>query len=308
MATVSSRWRPAAFDDTGQLFRGCIHVHSTLSDGHESPERVVAAYRRQGYDFIAVTDHFLERYGYPITDTSAWRCPEFTTVLGAELHVPALANGEIWHLLAVGLPPDFAPPRPGETAPDLAARAAEAGAFVGLAHPAWYGLTAEEARSIEAAHAIEVYNETCAMHNDRGESWYLTDLLLSEGRRLTAFGADDAHFLPERPDAFAVWVMVNAERLDASMLVEALKAGAYYTTQGPLIHDLRIEGHELAVECSPARSIFVSGRDRRVALIHGNRLTEWRCSLEPFFGSYCRVTVVDHAGKRAWSNPIWLDG
>ncbi|CAA9466514.1 MAG: hypothetical protein AVDCRST_MAG38-826, partial [uncultured Solirubrobacteraceae bacterium] len=21
----------------------------------------------------------------------------------------------------------------------------------------------------------------------------------------------------------------------------------------------------------------------------------------------CRVTVIDSAGKRAWSNPIWLD-
>jgi hypothetical protein len=27
--------------------------------------------------------------------------------------------------------------------------------------------------------------------------------------------------------------------------------------------------------------------------------------LAPFRGSYCRVTVVDVAGRRAWSNPIW---
>jgi hypothetical protein len=27
--------------------------------------------------------------------------------------------------------------------------------------------------------------------------------------------------------------------------------------------------------------------------------------LTPFRGSYCRVTVVDAQGKRAWSNPIW---
>ena len=27
--------------------------------------------------------------------------------------------------------------------------------------------------------------------------------------------------------------------------------------------------------------------------------------LAPFRGSYCRVTVVDIAGRRAWSNPIW---
>ncbi len=307
MPDRSSAMRVPPFDRPGRFFRGNIHAHSTNSDGHVTPERVVEAYRRQGYDFIAITDHFLSRYDYPITDTTQWRTSNFTTLLGAELHAPALSNGELWHILAVGLPPDFAPPKPGESAADLAARAAEAGAFVGLAHPAWYGLTPDEARSIGAAHAVEVYNETCAMHNDRGESWYLTDLLLSEHRPLTAFGADDAHFFEDRPDAFGVWVMVRAEQLDPRALVEALKAGAYYTSQGPLIHDIRLEGREIVVECSPARSIFVSGRNRRVAFVHGQRITEWRCSIEQFLGSYCRVTMVDLSGKRAWSNPIWLE-
>jgi hypothetical protein len=27
--------------------------------------------------------------------------------------------------------------------------------------------------------------------------------------------------------------------------------------------------------------------------------------LTPFRGSYCRVTVVDPAGRQAWSNPVW---
>lgn len=295
------------FGRPGRFFRGNIHAHSTNSDGQATPEQIVEAYRRQGYDFIALTDHFLERYGFPITDTTALRVPGFTTLLGAELHVPALSNGELWHILAVGLPPDFAPPHPGESGPELAARAAEAGAFVGLAHPAWYCLTIDEARSVEAAHAVEVYNETCAMDNDRGESWYVADLLLSEGRRLTAFGADDTHLKDDRPDAFGAWVWVRAERLEPDALLEALKTGAYYTSQGPLIHDIQIEDRELAIQCSPVSSIFVTGAGRKTRHAHGHRLTEWRCSLEPFLGSYCRVTVVDAAGKRAWSNPIWLD-
>uniref|UniRef100_A0A7C2W7A5 Phosphotransferase n=2 Tax=Thermorudis TaxID=1649508 RepID=A0A7C2W7A5_9BACT len=295
------------FARPGRFFRGNLHAHSTNSDGQATPEQIVEAYRRQGYDFIAVTDHFLERYGFPITDTTALRTPGFTTLLGAELHAPALSNGELWHILAVGLPHDFAPPRPGESGPELAARAAEAGAFVGLAHPAWYCLTIDEARSVEAAHAVEVYNETCALDNDRGESWYVADLLLSEGRRLTAFGADDTHLKDDRPDAFGAWVWVRAERLEPDALLEALKTGAYYTSQGPLIHDIQLDDRELAIRCSPVSSIFVSGAGRKTMHVHGHRLTEWRCSLEPFLGSYCRVTLVDAAGKRAWSNPIWLD-
>ena len=158
------------FDKPGRFYRGKLHTHSTRSDGLLSPEAVVAAYQQAGYDFVALTDHFLPRYGFPVTDTRAERAAGFTTLLGAELHAPALENGELWHILAVGLPLDFAPPTADETGPALAGRAAAVGAFVGIAHPAWYGLTLADALSLEAAHAVEIYNETCGALNDRAES------------------------------------------------------------------------------------------------------------------------------------------
>jgi len=207
------------------------------------------------------------------------------------------------------LPPDFAPPRDGEGGPALAKRAAEAGAFVGIAHPAWYGLTLDDARSIEAAHAVEVYNETCAMLSDRAGSWQSLDALLAEGRRLTAFGADDAHFEGERPDAFGAWVWVRAERLDPAALLAALKAGRYYTSQGPRIHDIAIDADrgEVEIACSPVSSVFLSGARWQAGARHGRGITACRMPLEPFRDGYVRVTVVDGQGKRAWSNPIWLD-
>lgn len=296
------------FGQPGRFYRGNLHTHSTNSDGNLAVAEVVTAYAQQGYDFVAVTDHFTERYGFGMTDTTALRTPEFTTIIGAELHTPALANGEIWHILAVGLPLDFAPNAAGETGPALAARAAAAGAFVGIAHPAWYGLSLEDARSIEAAHAVEVYNETCAVANDRGESWSTLDALLAEGRRLNAFGADDAHFLPDRPDAFGAWVMVRAESLAPDALLAALKAGHYYTSQGPRLHDIRIEGEELVITCSPVSAIYVAGAASKANQAHGAGVTQARFPLDPFRGSSCRVTIVDAGGKRAWSNPIWLEG
>ena len=45
-------------------------------------------YRRRGYDFISLTDHFLEHYDWPLTDTTAFRAAGFTTIYGAELHAP----------------------------------------------------------------------------------------------------------------------------------------------------------------------------------------------------------------------------
>ena len=295
------------FARPGRFYRGNIHTHSTRSDGLRSPEEVVAVYRDHGYDFLALTDHFLERYQYPIVDTRPFRSEMFTTLIGAELHAPATEAGDRWHIVAVGLPLDFRPPSETETGPQLAARAAEAGAFVGIAHPAWYGLTLRDAESIEAAHAVEVYNETCLWLNDRPDGWHLLDMLSNRGHRLSAYAADDAHFKDWMPDWRSAWVWVRAERLDPDALLAALKAGHYYASQGPEIRDVRIEGDRLRVECSPARGVFVCGKGAKYASVLGLGITWAEFPLERYRGSYFRVTVLDHGGKRAWTSPVWLD-
>ena len=52
-----------AFTAPGRFFRGNLHTHSTLSDGRLEPEEVCRRYRAEGYDFIALTDHFVGLYG-----------------------------------------------------------------------------------------------------------------------------------------------------------------------------------------------------------------------------------------------------
>lgn len=39
------------------LLKGCLHTHTTYSDGKLTPQQVADAYGRLGYDFIAFTDH-----------------------------------------------------------------------------------------------------------------------------------------------------------------------------------------------------------------------------------------------------------
>lgn len=318
------------FDKPGRFYRGNLHTHSTRSDGRVPPEQAITTYRDHGYDFVALTDHFMERYAWPLVDTRAFRTERFTTLIGAELHAPALENGERWHILAVGLPLDFAPCPPAERGPALAARAREAGAFVAIAHPYWYNLTLEDALSIEAAHAVEVWNTGCAVEVGRGDSWYMSDLLSARGRRLSACATDDAHFRIE--DYRGGWVQVRAASLDPDALLAALKAGHYYSSSGPALRDVRIEpatggvagrtggdtsaapgaasgavAGRIHVACSPVRSIVVSGPGARSERISGaTDLTEAVFPLEKFAGAWCRVTVVDASGQRAWTNPIWL--
>ena len=167
----SENMHPKPFNKPGRFWRGNLHTHSNRSDGKLEPEEVCHRYKSEGYDFIALTDHFTGIYNYPITNTRNFRDNAFTTILGAELHSGAMENGELWHILAIGLPLDFSPsnsptflPVNGqETGSEIAQRAADIGTFVTIAHPQWSALTMADARSIDAAHALEVYNHGCAV-------------------------------------------------------------------------------------------------------------------------------------------------
>jgi len=295
----------------GPFWRGNLHTHSTRSDGVLEPGEVCRRYRAEGYDFVALTDHFLGCFGYPVTDTTPFRAEGFTTLPGAELHSGAMANGELWHLLAVGLPPDFAPghapgfaPVPGqESGAALAARARAAGAFVAIAHPQWSGLTLADARGIEAAHAVEVYNHGCAVGADRADGFAIADLLLSEGRALSLCATDDAHFT--EPDHFGGWVMVAAPENTPHALLAALKAGDYYSSQGPELRDIARADDAIEVRCSAAATVIVQGAGSAARAVHGASMTGATVPLGRLRDSpWLRVTVIDAAGRRAWSNPL----
>jgi predicted metal-dependent phosphoesterase TrpH len=301
------------FSLKGRFWRGNLHTHSQLSDGALGLDTVIEAYKAAGYDFLQMSEHFVSRYHWPIADTRKFRSNNFTTLIGAELHAMGTSVGELWHILAAGLPLDFAPPEPKETGAELAARAAAAGAFIGIAHPAWSQLTIDDGQGLEAAHAVEVYNHGCFVEVDRGDGWYLLEQLLRQGKRLTAFATDDAHFKSD--DAFGGWVHVKSEVLEPEALLTALKAGDYYSSQGPQIHELAIDGDELRIACSPVNAIGIVGHNSRSVGRYGRFITEAHIDLSGLDKSWTkvqqspwiRIVLIDAAGRRAWTNPIWHD-
>jgi len=301
------------FAAPGKFYRGNLHTHSDRSDGCLEPAEVCRRYEAEGYDFIALTDHMVGVYDYPITDTRGFRKPGFTTILGAELHSGPMENGELWHILAVGLPedfdppeaPDFAPHPDQESGPALAARARAAGAYVAIAHPEWSGLTTADARSLDAAHAVEVYNHGCAIGCDRPHGFYTLDQLLSEGRELNLCATDDAHFT--EPDHFGGWVMVKAEENDPDALLEALKAGHSYASTGPEIRGVHWSDTDVTIETSAVSHVIVQGQGSAATAVHGASMTRTTVPLQRFEASpWLRVAVMDAAGKRAWTNPTFF--
>jgi hypothetical protein len=232
--------------EKGRFFRGNLHCHSNRSDGLLEPEEVLGSYRDAGYDFVCLSDHFEEEYGWRITD-----------------NLPLAA--------ADGLP------------------------------------------ALDAVHAVEVYNHNAAMAAapDGAHGAYMLEGLLEKGYRVLVNAGDDAHF-GHPLDRFGGWVEVHCERLDPEALLDSLKAGRYYSTQGPSLRELILDGERLRVETSEAYAISLTGggdrwqsAQERTSSGGGEPLLGAEFDLAPFRGSYCRVTVVDPGGRRAWSNPIW---
>lgn len=303
-----SRVRNFPFDKPGQFYRGNIHSHSTRSDGLLSPGDVVQAYRERDYDFVAITDHFLDAYGYPITDTAPYRSRDFTTLLAAEMHVPALQNGIRWDLLAIGLEPGFAPTSESEVDVDLVKRLSEAGAYVAIPHPMWNGVVHSDGERIAPwVDGIEIHNEGHTLDSDRGSGWFLADSLATSGFRFSTFAADDAHFKNDRFDRFGGWINLRAESLDPESLLAAMKAGQFYASTGATIRNVEVTDREIIVESDPAIGIMLAGPGVVRQYVRGDGLTRGVFTRALFDGGFFRVIVVQNDGQKAWSSPIWLD-
>ena len=297
------------FDKPGQFYRGNIHGHCTNSDGHWSPDEYIANYRNAGYDFVAITDHFMKQFNYPITDTLKYRTDNFTTLIGAELHHGTIQHGHIWHLLAVGLPLDFAPYSEDETPAAVVQRALDVGAFVEVPHPNWYTLTVEDVESLGPVHAVEVYNGAADRYNDRGYSGHFIDTLIARGHRMGLVAVDDLHMHPTSGDFLRGWIQVKAEELTPEALLKALKAGHYYASTGAQIHHIEVIPHErIIVACSPAQAILAVGDGPWAVRQNGHGLMSAELDISAWDSPrYCRVTIINRHGGRAWSNPIWFE-
>ena len=300
-------------DGEGRFFRGNLHCHSDLSDGQRSPEHVIGAYREAGYDFLCLSDHFEAEYGWQVTDTRPFRDDGFTTIVGAELSSAPWDDRHAYWVTAAGLPVDFEAPQGNDHAGAIR-RAADLGAFVVMLHPGLNNLplaAADRLPALDAIHAVEIYNHNGAMAAipDRADGAYMLDGLLEGGRRLLVNAGDDAHF-GHPSDRFGGWIEVHSERLDPELLLASMKAGRYYSTQGPELRGLIVDDDRLLVRTSEAYAISLttggdrwqSGEERHD---QDGTISEAEFDLTPYRGSYCRVTVVDQAGRRAWGNPIW---
>jgi hypothetical protein len=292
------------------FFRGNLHGHSNHSDGALSPQEVIRRYKDLGYDFACISDHLWHDARFcaqSVLDCSSFDAPNFITIPSAEIHCQGKTydNDGLWHFVANGLPLDFSIARKTETAPELIDRALAAGAYVTIAHPAWYSMTFDEAMVVGHADGVEIYNHSCAIGAMRGDGTGVADYLLQEGKRISLTATDDSHF--HIPDSGGGWVMVAAESLQADKIITALKNGCHYSSTGADIINLDLEGERLEVETSPCSDIVVVGQGHASLSHHGSKITRATFDLSALKSDWFRVSIIDQSNKMAWSNPYWLN-
>jgi hypothetical protein len=86
-----------------------------------------------------------------------------------------------------------------------------------------------------------------------------------------------------------------------------LKAGAFYSSQGPQIENIEVSPDEVLVECSPARAVMISGPGLHADKVLGAGIRAARLRLQRFTPGHFRITVVEADDCKAWSNSVWLE-
>ena len=299
-------------DENAVWLKGNLHSHSMFSDGKLTPEEMKEAYKHHGYDFLAVTDH--DKY----TDTRHMSEENFTMIQGFELwgnatngkdiHVQFLwddAFREFQHNQVIHLSE-----RTGKACREFSYDMRNKGAYVMLNHPHWSMLTSPEVENENPYHAVEIINYGTEWLENTGDGSVFWSEMLYRGCKLWGGGGDDNHNGMELDsmysDSFGGWTVVKARDRSSQAIIEALKAGSFYTSTGPQIYDFYVEDDEVHVVCSPCERIYVCGEHRSHQRKLGRHVTEFVTKLKGK-EKMVRAECMDAAGRSAYTNPIFLD-
>jgi len=296
---------PPRFDNPyslpGRWWKVGVHIHTTNSDGHVSPERAVRIYRSLGYDAIAIADHnFITRPDGP---------------RGRPLLIPSAEISGPPDILWLGAHGAGKTPIGGAGLQPTLDRIRSRGGLAVVAHPSWSDLLDRDLMSRRGLIAIEIYNSVAQDLNGRGSSVELWDHLLGRGKRVWGLADDDTHFGEWRGRPGRAWLWVKSPRLAVPDLLRAIRRGAFHGTTGPRILAAEARRGILRLRTSPAARVhFVSagiGAGSCMVAPKSRPATRWEFDImrgQLNVTRYARFEVIDSAGRCAWSNPLLVKG
>ena len=300
-----------AFSGNEKMLKGGLHCHTTRSDGKGTPEEVIRMHYRNGYDFLAITDHRIYNYQNfapetPITilpgmefDNTFLRKKGFRTFHTVCIG-PAKADGNGYEQdqrFTSGTAKDQT-----EYQPYLDEIHANKNLTI-YCHPEWSSTPTRYFDQLEGNFAMEIWNTGCVFENDMDKDAAYWDELLGQGKVIYGVATDDGHPVDQHCNG---WVMVRAEN-NINAILKALAEGAFYSSCGPEIYKFYVADGKAVVECSPAATVrFHSDRHpTHIVRSEDGSLTRAEMDIGDSY-DYIRATIIDKDGKYAWTNPIFL--
>ena len=298
------------------MLKGALHCHTTRSDGRGTPEEVIRYHYQHGYDFLAITDH----RNYNLKNFA----PDvpITIIPGMEYdsHIEWKNGFRCFHTVCLGpvtgngfeqdeQPESGKASNQEEYQPYLDDIHAKGNLTI-YCHPEWSSTPARYFENQKGNFAMEIWNSGCALNCDMDTDAAYWDEILGQGKVLYGVATDDGHAMNEHCNG---WVMVRAEN-NVNAILEALKAGEFYSSCGPEIYNFYVEDGKAVVECSPVAKIRFHSDKNPTRIVRSTDGTMMRAEIDladTWWASsgeykYVRATVIDKNGKYAWTNPIFL--
>jgi hypothetical protein len=297
-------------------YKGNLHTHTINSDGDSPPADVVAWYKRNGYQFLAITDHNMLTDPRPFDSDGA---DDFLLIAAEE--VGRLDDRPI-HVNALGIN-KVIPPSSAVGATEILRANLDAvrrqNAIPLINHPNFHwAFTAVEMLPLTGPFLVEIasghpdVNSAGDSHTPSTEEMW--DQLLSAGVRAFGAAVDDAHHFRgdvtiDQAAPGRCWVVVRAPSLTRNRILAALNSGEFYASSGIVLKDVIRTRTSLTVEIDPdvrarahQRVVFVGSGGRVLAISNENPARYNVLGNE----GYVRARVEDSRGRRAWTQPVFV--
>lgn len=326
--------------EKGNFYKANLHSHSTVSDGTLSPAEMKELYKSHGYSILCCTDHEIMVPHHDLSDDDFLMLTGFE--LGFDEEKDDFLEARVCDLCVISLSKDnitqpcfhrtkyHNPERNGEIFFDEAQAdfereynpavineairiCREKGFFVTYNHPTWSLEHYEEYIKYSGMNAMEICNFSSFIDGYDEYNGKAYDDFLRKGERIFCIAADDNHNRRDPKcrmwDSFGAFTFIKAETLTYENIADALLKGNFYSSEGPEIYGLWLEGDKLHVECSPADKVTCTVNKRRCMSRYNENtgeITHAVFEIKPSDG-YFRVTVTDKNGKKADTNAYFTD-
>jgi len=300
-------------------YRGNLHTHTINSDGDSPPYDVMAWYKRNGYQFLVLTDHntFTDPGPYDTNPND-----NFLLIGGEEVTNPLTV-----HVNAIGVK-RVIPAQKGETVTEILQASIDAiraeGAIPLINHPNFrWAFTAKDMLPLLGTGMLEIASGHPYVNSDgdgtvpsHEQMW---DQLLTAGVRIFGAAVDDLHnlrreFTIDRPNPGRGWVVVRAAAFSRDAILAALNSGDFYASTGVTLKDIQATPDSLTVEIRPQTGTQATSSPKRYRVVFIGKggsvlaVSTQNPASYKFKGNeqYVRARIEDSGGRRAWTQPVFL--